>query len=643
MSVQFGKCNLDGKPVDPTDVDRVRPVLGAYGPDGEGSVRKDNIGVIYRAFHTTKESRSEVQPHISASGLVIAWDGRLDNREELLRQRNGKLPSSSTDLEIVAAAYEAWGTNVFARLIGDWALCIWNPADYSLILAKDFVGTRHLYYAVERDQATWCTILDPLVLLAGRSFELDEEYIAGWLSFFPAPHLTPYVGIASVPPSSFVVLRSGKCTITQYWDFDAGKSIRYRTDSKYEEHFRAALAESVRRRLRADSPILAELSGGMDSSSIVCLADEIVAAGKADTPLLDTVSYYNDSEPNWNERPYFTEVERKRGREGCHIEVRPEDSLGLEPGDHFEATPTSLVSRNEAAMQLAAHMNSRGTRVVLSGIGGDEVMGGVPTPTPELEDLLSRVQIGELAHRLKVWALHKRRPWCQLFFEAVRGFLPPGIVGVPGHQRPAAWLHPDFVKRNRLALRGYETRLKMLGSPPSFQENLSTLNAMRRQLACTPLSSQPCHERRYPYLDRDLLEFLYAIPREQLVRPGQRRSLMRRALAGTVPDRVLQRRRKAFVARSPAVAISANWAKLVAMSGRMASSSLGMVDTASFRSVLERARQGQEVAMVPLMRTIAVEAWLESLTRSKVFRGWDDNAQTSDMHLCKEVSPLIPR
>ena len=84
MSVQFGKCNFDGKPVDPKDLDEVRPVLAPYGPDGEGYICKDNVGILYRAFHTTKESRREIQPHVSPSGFVLTWDGRLDNREELI-------------------------------------------------------------------------------------------------------------------------------------------------------------------------------------------------------------------------------------------------------------------------------------------------------------------------------------------------------------------------------------------------------------------------------------------------------------------------------------------------------------------------------------------------------------------------------
>src|SRR5882762_193816 len=225
---------------------------------------------------------------------------------------------------------------------------------------------------------------------------------------FPAVHLTPYVGIHAVPPSSSVLLRPGKHTVRKYCDFDPSKRIRYSTDAEYEEHFRTVFAEAVQRRLRSDSPILAELSGGMDSSSIVCMADTIIDRGAAETPRLDTLSYYNDSEPNWNERPYFSKVEEKRARTGCHIDVGKQEPFSFESNnDHFAATPGSGEDHaNEASRQFAACMASQRNRVVLSGIGGDEVMGGVPTATPELEDLLARPHFRTLAHQLKVWALN---------------------------------------------------------------------------------------------------------------------------------------------------------------------------------------------------------------------------------------------
>jgi asparagine synthase (glutamine-hydrolysing) len=620
MSVQCGRWNWDGKPVDQTYLAKVKPILALYGPDDEGAYAMTNLSILYRAFHTTKESRRETQPHITQSGIVITWDGRLDNRAELIRHLRGTLTISATDVSIVSAAYDEWGANCFSKLVGDWALSIWDTNSRSLILAKDPIGTRHLYYSIDNGQVTWSTILEPLVLFANKSFALCEEYIAGWFSTFPATHLTPYIGIQSVPPSSSVLIRNGQQTVAKYWDFDPSKQIRYRTDAEYEEHFRAVFAEAIRPRLRADSPILAELSGGMDSSSIVCMADILIARGAAETPRLDTLSYYDDSEPNWNERPYFTKVEEKRGRTGTHIDMGKQEPFKFEFDlDHFATTPGHGSRRpSEASRQIAACIASQGNRVVLSGIGGDEFTGGVPTPVPELEDLLARCHFRTLAHQLKLWALNKRKPWFYLLFDAAREFFPPALVGLPKRKRPASWLSPVFVKRNRPALAGYEDRTKIFGPLPSFQGNVGTVDVLRRQLACSDLSSDLPQEKRYPYLDRGLLEFVSAIPREQLVRPGQRRSLMRRALVGIVPNELLNRKRKAFVTRGPRLGIAADWPHLLELSQHMLMSFLGITDSTRFAEALQKTRQGADVPIVPLMRTLDLELWLRSLAVSHV-------------------------
>jgi len=548
MSAQFGKCNFDGRPVDPQDLNEVRPVLAPYGPDGEGYICKNNIGILYRAFHTTKESRSEVQPHVSESGLILTWDGRLDNRDELADEMSGDISSKSPDVEIVAAAYQRWGAIGFAKLIGDWAVSVWDPKDRSITLAKDFVGTRHLYYMVDQKQVTWCSILDPLLLFAGHSLVPEKEYLAGWLAFFPAPHLTPYKGVSAVPPSSFVRVTGTVKTISKYWDFDSLKRVRYPSDAEYEEHFRVAFAESVRRRLRSEKPVIAELSGGMDSSSIVCVADEVIALGKAGTPSLDTVSYYDNSEPAWNERPYFTSVEEKRDRTGWHIDVQfDEEAEDQCQTEEIEFAPFVEPARNPA-IQFEECLLSHGNRVLLSGIGGDEVLGGVPTPTPELADLIATCQFRNFSRRLVTWSLNKRLPWFHLLFDTLADFLPDGMFAGPGQAQTPEWLRSEFAARHRTALCGYRHRLRFLGPLPSFQANLNALDALRRQLNCSPSPPRPLFEARYPFLDRSLLEFLYAIPPDQLVRPGQRRSLMRRALAGIVPKVILDRRRKAFVA-----------------------------------------------------------------------------------------------
>lgn len=625
MSVQFGRWSFDEQPVQPEYIEKVNALLSPYAPDGCSFYSASGLAILYHAFHTTKESRREKQPHISNSGAVITWDGRLDNRAELIRELTDVLTASSTDVEIVAAAYEEWGETSFAKLIGDWAVSIWNPATRSLILAKDVIGTRHLYYAVEEQRITWSTILDPLVMLAGRKFQLCEEYIAGWLGFFPATHLTPYVGIDSIQPSSSVRLQRGKREIRKYWDFNPHKRIRYQRDGEYEEHFRNVFGEAVRRRLRSDTPVVAELSGGMDSSSIVCTADEIIARGLAETPCLHTISYYDDSEPNWNERPYFERVEEKRGHKGCHIDIGTRKWFRIEDSNKtFPSAPSSIGDiASEADRQFANFIAGVGSRVVLSGVGGDEVTGGVPTPVSELQDLLSRLQLRRFAQQLKSWALAKRRPWFRLLMEAIEGFLPSAIFRAPSKKLLAPWLDRDFAVRNAVALIGYESKVKVFGPLPSFQQSIATLDTLRRQLACSVLTSQTPHEKRYPYLDPQLLEFMFAVPRDQLVRPRQRRSLVRRALSSVVPDEILNRNRKAFVSRTPIAAIRNDFASLIALGNHMIAASLGIVDANAFCESVRRSRNGEQIPIGGMLRSFGLELWLRALAENKILNGVD--------------------
>src|SRR5713226_5092719 len=131
MSVQFGRWNWEGRPPAPDYIEKACAALAPYGPDSNEAYSKGDVKILYRAFHTTKESRCESQPHVSPSGAVITWDGRLDNRADLISGLRDVLAFDSTDVTIVAAVYEKWGADCFAKLIGDWAVSIWNPNNHS--------------------------------------------------------------------------------------------------------------------------------------------------------------------------------------------------------------------------------------------------------------------------------------------------------------------------------------------------------------------------------------------------------------------------------------------------------------------------------------------------------------------------------
>src|SRR5215472_9740069 len=148
MSVQFGRWNFDGRPCAPEYFEKVSSMLAPYGPDSHETYSKSGVEILYRAFYTTKESQREKQPHVSRSGAVITWDGRLDNRSELIESLH-LVAANSTDIEIVGAAFDQWKENCLVKRISGFEIFNWNPVTRSLLQANDPIGTHRLYNTIQ--------------------------------------------------------------------------------------------------------------------------------------------------------------------------------------------------------------------------------------------------------------------------------------------------------------------------------------------------------------------------------------------------------------------------------------------------------------------------------------------------------------
>ena len=146
MSGIAGIYQFEAQPVDPGELIRLGSALTERGPDGGHEILDGPVGMIYRAFHTNAESRQERQPLLSRSGQMLCWDGRLDNRDDLLPLLADEVRGDLSDAGIVLAAYQKWGKGFLARLIGDFALSLWDTRLQLLILARDPFGVRPLYY-----------------------------------------------------------------------------------------------------------------------------------------------------------------------------------------------------------------------------------------------------------------------------------------------------------------------------------------------------------------------------------------------------------------------------------------------------------------------------------------------------------------
>lgn len=615
MSVQAGIWNFDGRPVDRKLLENLSDSLRQQGPDGESYYVDNSIALLYRPFHTTAESRQEKQPYISRRGFILTWDGRLDNREELISDLRSDLDASPTDVAIFAAAFHCWDTDCFRRVVGDWAVSIWKPEQRELLFASDYMAIRHIFYYLKNDRIWWSTDLSPLVLLSGDKFHIEDDYIAGYFAHDPDAHLTPYREIREVPPGQFVRIRRGGASVERYWRFSPRSRIRYNTDAEYEEHFRCVFRQSVRRRLRADSPILAELSGGLDSSSIVCMADDIIVNEGEQFPRVDTISYYDNTEPNGDDSIYFPKIEQKRGRVGIHVDG---SKLGSSPASlqcsKFCPLPGALGAGRRLGDERADVVRGGGYRVVLSGIGGDEFMGGVPDPRAYLADLIVQFKFVKLAKQLTAWSLVKRRPWIHLLWQSAIDVLPPSLGQyLVKEAKVEPWIRKDFAKRTKLAIRQLGVDEYFGLWLPTRRSCIGGVLLMASKLAkCTPPVAA-LEEARYPYLDQNLIEFVLSIPAGQLLQPGERRSLMRRSLAGIVPQEILSRRTKQVGARGPVLVLDKHWDELRNIYDRSLSSGLGYVHEDRFVKVISDARAGISVPLVRVLWTISLEYWLRDL------------------------------
>jgi asparagine synthase (glutamine-hydrolysing) len=616
MSAQAGIWNFRGDPTDPHLLSRYSSLLQELGPEGAFTYSDGPVALAYRPFHTTAESRRERQPYVSRRGFVITWDGRLDNRDELTAELGTYLEGAPTDVSIIAAAFDRWGTGCFRRIVGDWAMAVWEPLDRELCLAVDYLAIRHLFYRVTDRTVFWATDPAPLVRLSESTFHLDDEYIAGFLTTDPESHLSPFKEIQEVPAGHFVRIKPGSSSIERYWHPGPKLLIRYATDAEYEEHFRDVFRRAVRRRLRSDSPILAELSGGIDSSSIVCVADDILAHEGAETPRVDTLSKHDTTEPNGDDWTFFQKIEEKRGRTGHHIDTA--NLAGSRSGlqyDTFAALPGRIGIGRALEAERAAVIRGGGYRTVLSGIGGDEFLGGIPDPCAQLGDLLFQLKLGGLWRKLIEWSLVKRTPWIQLLASVLIDLLPPVAARhFLREARPENWIDQEFAKRSRISLLQLGPQETLGFWLPTRRSYARAVLAMANRMAKRPYLKPALEDNRYPYLDQNLIEFVLAIPATQLLRPGQRRSLQRRSLAGLVPAAVLERRTKQFAARTPVLAIGNRWKELEGIFSQSLSSALGYVDGSQFLSAVRAGINGSSIHIVRTVRTISLELWLRDMT-----------------------------
>lgn len=618
MSALAGVCCLhSGEHVEANALSDMARTLGWMGPDGEHSTCFGPVVMLYRAFFTDAESRVLRQPISAPDGWMLAWDGRIDNRAEIdCELRTADVDPAQTEAELVLTAYQTWGVSTFARLIGDFAVAIWDPYSRRLLLGRDALGRRPLYYHIGPHQLTWSSQARALANFVG-STDLDETFVADYFANRPFA-AGPFKGVYPIPPGHVLTLQDGRIQLVRYWSLDPSRRISYSSDEEYEYHFRELFRSAVACRIPRGGAVFCELSGGIDSSSITCAVDALLRNNPSHARMF-TVSYAFNRASSSDERTYVRLVEQQLGRAGLHI--LEDDHPMLSPA-HVSFQPDlptgqlCFMARFEARAEA---MRRHDARVLLSGLGGDQLFWSEPPPGLPLADSLARGDIVALVSGCREWARVLRRPFLgMLWAGALRPLLPSRwFARFQRVNRLGEWFNYDFVRRTQLKERIVGMERDGGWEPPSRSLQYALIQQTMRTYALEPCVSSGYVDVRYPYLDRRLVEFALAIPLDQKVRPSESRSLVRRALRGLVPDSVRERRAKA----GPDEALYRALAKPSAFVSEITNNPLvcayGFVDPSALRLALQRARHGISTNTVQLIKTLSLEMWLRGLDRQR--------------------------
>lgn len=550
MSATFGLLRLDGRPASPVDLECLSQRLRHRGSAGVDVWLNGEIGLGTRSHHPASQAieHQEDSPHDGAA-LAITGDIRIDNRKELLLALGltSRQPEPS-DAALVLRSYVEWGHHCAAKIVGDFVFTIWDARRRQLFCARDPVGLRSFFYHhAPARHFVFASEIQPLLSLAGVPHRLRPTRVAHYLLYaYEGKAFTFYDEIMRLPPGHSLTIADNTLTIQRFWSPDSVPLEKGLSDSQYAERFRELFFEAVRCRLPTNGPLAASLSGGLDSSSVVATARHLIK-GIHQKPIQTFTVTWSGS-PAADESPYIDALLVGGGLEAhfaSGAEVDPFFAFAEMPVLPDEPPDNPLA---RSGWSLREQVRHRSVNVLLEGLGGDQTLsfafsyladllraGKVRSAMHEAR-ALSRVFFGGGRSARSIFRTHALLPLIPLpirrAIRSLRQWRNPdrGAFMVPLNPRFAAAINL------RDLLRDMEKKRRAAHSDKRFHAYL-----FEEEFAASPLESYEAanalfgYESRCPFLDRRLIEYCLALPREQRIKDGLNRVIVRRALADLLP------------------------------------------------------------------------------------------------------------
>lgn len=556
-------------------------------------------------------------PEPGGGGVLLLADARLDNRRELAEALAGWLRGTNAapeDTELILAAYLEWGEDCPRHLLGDFAFGLWDPRSRRLFCARDPLGVRPLYYARSGSRLGVASGVEALLEDPAPSRDIDliavGDYLLGMTSeadrtFFKDVHRLPAGHTLTAGPQGVRVRR--------YWDV-AGIEPLSLGEEDAASRFFELLSQSVRDRLDTPgSPVAVAMSGGLDSTSVAAVTAKELA-GRGAQPLL-ACSFVFDQLTKCDERPYIGRLSEALGIQTAFVDAEKFWFLGDEEA-YSPPLETPMMSWESCFRQMLGILRERGARVLLTGHGADDLLLGSKLVYAD------RLRGGDIRVVNEIWKYSRSRRygWRPLYRLLVEPMLGSGaslalrrLLRRQGRSVPP-WIAPDLTRRTGLSDRLAEVqRISAQGcARDELYRNLIARPSYHRSIEWYDRHAKPLGiEVRHPFLDRRLFEFVFALPPAHLVRLGERKPLLRRAMAGVLPDFIRLRRDKTSLGGFVDFSLRKEAGRVRNLLAAPLSADLGIVDGEAVRRSFESYCRGERTAeQRSLWYVISLELWL---------------------------------
>ncbi len=530
--------------------------------------------------------------------IVAVGDVRLDNRAELVSLCRAAVPNSVSDLEVVLRVLDAYGEQALPRVLGDFAFVAWDSRAGRLLAARDAFGVKPLYYRAMGDAMLFASRMDTIA----SPDAYDTDFMADLLAGLAGPEdRTIWAGVRPIPAGGCLVQRGTAAEGRHFWTPDAFTPVEKAGVQEQVELFRTLFREAVSSRLAAPMATWAQLSGGVDSSSVVAMAQSVTGGEK----LAGTLTLV-DSLGGGDERRYSDAVIQRFGlrSEQVHDYWAWQDDSGAPPITDGPRPLYPFFARDQRVVDV---VRKAGGRVLLSGFGSDHYLLG---HLNYMADMAANGRPGAAVREVARWSVQTRLSfWSLLRTEVMRPLVPSRWRGQdPAYAMPS-WITARFAKRTGMGSRILTGR--------AAQDRPGALFARRivRDIRSIPawIDRGPFEEGievRYPFLYRPLVEASMRLPVSMRIRPDQQKWVLREAMRGLLPEEVRTRNSKGSIDARILWSLTRERRRIDGLLRDPILAQMGIIEPQALRDAVDQARRGIVQNLVFLMSALSLETWL---------------------------------